>query len=251
MDEMNLTPGTSDGHHARMGAHLARTIEIGKGTVPVSPEPLVCKPKAVEPWRVFKIMSEFVEGFELLSKYALAATIFGSTRTDAKDPYYSAAYELASRLAKKSFAIITGGSGGIMEAANKGAHDAGGASVGLNIILPHEQGTNGYLTDSGTFHHFFVRKTMLAFASEVYIFFPGGFGTLDEFFEIVTLVQTKKIQKIPILVYGKAYWEPLITLMRDGLLKKYSYIDGEDLNLFTLVDSVDEAYDFVVKNVKC
>lgn len=234
-----------------MGAHLTHMVEAGKENVPVVPDPLVCKPRELEPWRVFKIMSEFVEGFDLLKKYGTAVTFFGSTRTTFEGHFYEAATDLAARLAKRGFAVITGGAAGIMEAANKGAHQAGGASVGLNIRLGEPQQENGYLTESLTFDHFFARKTMLSFASEVYVFFPGGFGTLDEFFEMVTLVQTKKIRKIPIVVYGREYWEPLIAFMKTKLLGEHGAINAEDLEIFTLVDSVDEAYDYITKNVQC
>ncbi|MEK9176849.1 MAG: TIGR00730 family Rossman fold protein, partial [Patescibacteria group bacterium] len=159
----------------------------------------------VESWRIFKIMAEFVDGFNLLRKYRLAATFFGSARTHLDERYYEDATVLAGRLSKAGFTIVTGGAAGIMEAASKGAYDAGGKSVGLNIELAAEQGVNQYLTDTFTFNYFFTRKVMLAFASEVYIFFPGGFGTLDEFLEIITLVQTRKIKRIPIILYGTSY----------------------------------------------
>lgn len=234
-----------------MGNKLAEVIQQGKSTVPDVHPPLVCKPKAIEPWRVFKIMSEFVEGFEMLGKYALAATFFGSNRQSFEDHFYKAATDLAGKLAKRGFAIITGGSSGIMEAANKGAYDAGGASVGLNIRLPLEQASNKYVTDSLFFNHFFVRKTMLAFASEVYIFFPGGFGTLDEFFEIITLVQTGKIKRVPVICYGREYWEPLDTFIKMKLLDEHKAIDPTDREIYKIVDTVDEAYDYIVANVTC
>jgi uncharacterized protein (TIGR00730 family) len=230
---------------------LTRKIEEGKHEVPAEPAPLVCKPNQLESWRVFKIMSEFVEGFDLLSKYGLAATFFGTTRATFEDHFYKEATELAGRLAKAKYAIITGGSAGIMQAANKGAHDAGGASVGLNIRLESNQGENAYLTDYMMFDHFFVRKVMLTFASEVYIYFPGGFGTLDEFFEIVTLVQTKKIKRIPIVLFGKEYWEPLTKFFETKMYKEHCAIDESDMELYKVVDSVDEAYDYIIKNVRC
>lgn len=234
-----------------MAQKLTRAIEEGKHTVPEAPAPLVCKPNRLESWRLFKIMAEFTDGFELLGKYGLAASIFGSARMTFEHHFYAEATELAERLAKAGFAIITGGAAGIMEAGNKGAHDAGGASVGLNVRLSEKQGTNKYLTDSITFEHFFVRKVMLTFASEVYIYFPGGFGTLDEFFEIVTLIQTHKIKKVPIVIYGKEYWTPLIEFFRTKLLAEHKAIDPEDLEIFHLVDSVDEAFEYITKNVKC
>lgn len=237
-------------HHEVMGQVLANAIQKGKQEVPAAPDPLVVKPRELESWRVFKIMSEFVEGFEILRKYGLAASFFGSARRSFADRFYDEATDLAGRLAKAGFAVITGGSAGIMEAANKGAYEAGGASIGLNIRLEDSQGLNKYLTDSLTFDHFFVRKVMLTFASEVYIYFPGGFGTLDEFTEIVTLVQTRKIRKIPIVLYGKEYWEPFTKLFQERLCELYGAVDKADLDLYHVVDSVDEAYEYIVKTAK-
>jgi uncharacterized protein (TIGR00730 family) len=237
--------------HQQMGTVLTRAIEEGKTDVPENPEPLVCKPQQIESWRVFKIMSEFVEGFEVLRKYGLAATFFGTARQTFEQRFYDDAEALAGKLAKKGFAVFTGGNAGIMQAANKGAFEAGGASVGLNIHLNENPSLNKYLTDSVTFDHFFVRKVMLAFASEVYIYFPGGFGTLDEFTEILTLVQTKKIRKVPIVLYGKEYWNPLIEFFCNKLFKEHNAIDEGDLDLFHVVDSVDEAFEYIQANVKC
>lgn len=238
-------------HHEVMGQILTKTIQEGKQEVPLVPDPLVCKPAQLESWRVFKIMSEFVEGFEIIRKYGLAASFFGTSRASFEDHFYKAATELAGRLAKQGFAVITGGSGGIMEAASKGAYEAGGASVGLNIRLEENQGHNAYLTDAFNFDHFFVRKVMLSFASEVYIFFPGGYGTMDEFFELITLVQTRKIRKIPIVIYGREYWEPLMAFFQTKLLDEHGAINPEDMDLYKLVDSVDEAYDYIIKNARC
>lgn len=219
--------------------------------VPEVVEPMVCKPVEIEPWRVFKIMSEFADGFETLQKYGLAATFFGSARCSMGDHIYDAAEELAGKLALRGFTIITGGSHGIMEAANKGAYEAGGQSVGMNIELPNEQTANPYLTDYVDFDHFFSRKVMLAFAAEVYVYFPGGFGTMDELFEILTLVQTKKIKQIPIVLYGKDYWQPILDLFKDHFVEKYKTISPEDMDLYYLVDDVDEAYEYIVENAKC
>lgn len=232
-------------HHA-MGTVLTSAIEEGKHQVPIQPDPLVSRPNQLESWRIFKIMSEFVEGFDLIRKYSLAASFFGSARETFDSSVYQAATDLAGRLAKAGFAVITGGSSGIMQAANKGAFEAGGASIGLNIRLADNQMTNEYVTDQMMFDHFFVRKVMLTFASEVYIYFPGGFGTLDEFTEILTLVQTKKIRPIPIVLYGKEYWTPLVEFFNQHLLNQYHAISPEDMNLFRVVDSVDEAYEYIV-----
>jgi uncharacterized protein (TIGR00730 family) len=238
-------------HHQAMGAVLAEAVQKGKESVPAEPPPLVCKPQQLESWRVFKIMAEFVDGFDLIRRYGLAASVFGSVRQTFEGHFYEECTALTERLAKSGYAIITGGSAGIMEAANKGAYDAGGTSVGLNIRLEDNQGLNKYVTDSITFDHFFVRKVMLAFSSDVYIYFPGGFGTLDEFTEILTLVQTKNIRKIPIVLYGKEYWDPLVEFFRTKLLGEHQAIDPTDMDLFKVVDSVDEAYDYIVKNVTC
>ncbi len=243
-------PSQGKNHHA-MAEHLTRKIEEGRATLPEVMAPLVCKPRTLEPWRVFKIMSEFVEGFEVIQKYALAATFFGSTRASFDSSIYQAATELAGRLAKQGFAIITGGSSGVMEAANKGAFEAGGASVGLNIRLDVNQPTNRYVTEQVTFEHFFVRKVMLTYASEVYVYFPGGFGTMDEFFEIVTLVQAGKIKAVPVICYGKEYWEPIIAQFRERFFEKYHSIDEADIDIFKLVDTVDEAFEYITKNVTC
>lgn len=204
---------------------------------------------SIQSWRVFRIMSEFVGGFELLRKYGTAATFFGSARYDEDHPVYQASKELAGLLAQSGFAVITGGGGGVMSAANNGAFEAGGESVGLNITLPTEQKPNAYLTDVMEFHFFFSRKVMLAFAAEVYVFFPGGYGTLDEFFEIITLIQTEKISKVPIVLYDSQYWNPLIRFLKHTVLDEYAGISPEDMNLFVVVDTVEEAYQYITKNV--
>jgi len=240
---------SKDVRNREMGNVLTRAIEEGKSDVPANPAPLVCKPQQLESWRVFKIMAEFVDGFDLLKKYGLTATFFGSVRTQPDDRYYQEAVALAGQLAKAGYAIVTGGSAGIMEAGNRGAHDAGGSSVGLNIRLEDNQANNAYLTDSFTFDHFFVRKVMLAFASEVYVYFPGGFGTLDEFTEILTLVQTKKIKPVPIVLYGKDFWDPIVDLFKSHLLGTFATISEEDLELFQVVDSIDEAMAYIKKTV--
>ncbi|MCA9361101.1 TIGR00730 family Rossman fold protein [Candidatus Kaiserbacteria bacterium] len=206
---------------------------------------------AIQSWRIFRIMSEFVQGFEILRKHGLAATVFGSARTNPADPYYKAAEELSSRLAKKGFTIMTGGGPGIMEAANVGGFKVGGKSIGFNIQLPFEQKLNPYTTESLNFDFFFSRKVMLSLASEVYIYFPGGFGTMDELFEIVTLIQTKKIEPIPVVLYGKDFWEPMLAFAEKVMLKKYKTISPEDLEIFHLVDTVDDAYKYILKNVNC
>lgn len=230
---------------------LAKAVHEGNRTMPSERPPLVCKPAKIESWRVFKIMSEFVEGFDVIRRYGLAVTFFGSSRATFEDEVYKHASELAGKLAKQGFAIITGGSAGVMQAANKGAFEAGGASVGLNINLPDTQAYNPYLTDRFGFDHFFVRKVMLTYASEVYVYFPGGFGTLDEFFEIVTLVQTKKVRSVPIILFGKKFWEPLLTFIEKTLYEEHNAINAEDTKLYTVVDTVDEAYEYIITHVTC
>ncbi|MFH1178662.1 MAG: TIGR00730 family Rossman fold protein [bacterium] len=230
---------------------LAKAVNEGQRTMPEDRPMLVCKPKKIESWRVFKIMSEFIEGFDVIRRYGLAVSFFGSARTSFEDDVYKNAEELAKRLAKHGFAVITGGSSGVMQAANKGAFEVGGVSVGLNINLPDTQKYNPYLTERFGFDHFFVRKVMLTYASEVYIYFPGGLGTLNEFFEIVTLVQTKKIRKVPLVLFGREYWTPLLSFIEKILYEKYSAIDKNDMSLYTLVDSVDEAYDYIIANASC
>src|SRR3989344_9036769 len=202
-------------------------------------------------WRIFKIMSEFVSGFEFLRKYGKTATFFGSSKCALDDAIYKDATRLAGMLVEDGFDIITGGGPGIMEAANKGAFEAGGKSAGLNIELPGGQVLNTYVNDTLSFHYFFTRKVILSFASEVYVFFPGGFGTLDEFFEIVTLVKTKKIRKVPIILFGKNYWQPLLDFFKNTLYKGHLSIDESDMELYKLVDSVDEAFDYITTNITC
>jgi len=240
-------------HISETAERLAKVVHEGRNTMP-EPENrplLVCKPRKIESWRIFKIMAEFIEGFDIIRRHGLAVSFFGSTRTLPGDDSYKHAEELATRLAKKGFAVITGGSVGIMQAANKGAFEVGGVSVGLNINLQDAQTYNAYLTEKFSFDHFFVRKVMLTYASEAYVYFPGGFGTLDEFFEIVTLVQTKKIRAVPIILYDKDYWGPLLKFIEKTIYNEHAAIDEEDMRLYTVVDSVDAAYEVITKNVAC
>lgn len=202
------------------------------------------------PWRIFKIMSEFVSGFEFLRQYKKAVSIFGSARCGFQSSIYLEACRLSYRLAKDGFAIITGGGPGIMEAANKGACDAGGKSVGINIKLKYEQRANKYVMESEAFKYFFVRKTMLSFASKIYIFFPGGYGTLDELFEMLTLVQTEKIPRIPIILVDKRYWMPLLLWIEEYLYKKSQAVDKKDLQIYYLADNADGAYRLIKKLIK-
>src|SRR5688572_14332832 len=196
--------------------------------------PLHTQIDARESWRIFRIMAEFVEGFEVMAPVGRAVSVYGSARTKPHDPMYKAAEETARRLVKAGFAVITGGGPGIMEAANKGAFEAGGTSVGLNITLPQEQEANKYQTIALDFHYFYARKVMfLKYASAV-VCFPGGYGTLDEFFETLTLIQTLKVEPFPIIVYGRRYWSGLEGWIREQLIPKY--IDPEDIDIFRTVD---------------
>lgn len=204
--------------------------------------------KADPTWRIFRIMSEFVDGFQFLANQKKEVSIFGSARAKEEDKYYRQARKLGQMLAKKGYTMITGGGPGIMEAANRGAYEAGGESVGLNIQLPREQQINKYVKRSMEFHHFFVRKIMLTVASQAYVFFPGGFGTLDELFEIIELIQTKKSPKIPVILVDREYWKPLLDWIEKTLYKKHKMIAREDLKIVKLVDNINQAYKQVLKS---
>ncbi len=194
-------------------------------------------------WRIFRIMAEFVDGFDFIAKFERSVTFFGSARATPQDTYYDAARSLATRLGGDGWSTITGGGPGIMEAANEGAKAAGADSVGLNIQLPTEQRINPYVTRSIGLEHFYTRKVMLSFAANAYVFFPGGFGTLDEVFEMLTLIQTKKItDQIPVVLFGTDYWSGLVTWLTETVLKRYKAIDEADLTLWTLTDDVEEAF---------
>jgi uncharacterized protein (TIGR00730 family) len=193
-----------------------------------------------DPWRVFRIMGEFVEGFDTLAKVGPAVAVFGSARVPPGDPQYVAAEETGRRLAQAGFAVITGGGPGLMEAANKGAHDAGGTSIGCNIELPFEQGTNAYVQMAVNFRYFFVRKTMFVKYSEAFVIFPGGFGTMDELFEALTLIQTGKIRNFPVILFGTHYWGGMIDWIRDVMLAE-GKISPNDVSLLYLTDSPEDA----------
>ncbi len=199
-----------------------------------------------DPWRVFRIMAEFVESFETLSQVGPAVTVFGSARTKPSNKEYKATVRLSKALAQHNFAVITGGGPGIMEAANKGAAEGGGLSVGLNIKLPHEQEGNPYANLPIDFHYFFSRKVCLAKYSSAFIYMPGGFGTMDEFFEILTLVQTRQIPRFPLILDGKNYWRGLFRWI-NSTLKKGRYISPKDTDLVTLTDDTDEAVEVIAE----
>ena len=193
-------------------------------------------------WRMFKIMAEFVEGFETMNKIGPCVSIFGSARTQPEDPYFGLSVDIAKALVDSGYGVITGGGPGIMEAGNKGAREAKGASVGLNIDLPFEQEYNPYIDADKliNFNYFFVRKVMFVKYSQGFVCMPGGFGTLDELFESLTLIQTKKIKQRPVLLVGSEYWNGMVDWINEVMLGQNANISSDDMNLFKVVDTVDE-----------
>jgi uncharacterized protein (TIGR00730 family) len=198
-------------------------------------------------WRTLRIMGEFVEGFDALADVGPAVSIFGSARVGRRNRYYGAARRLAAALVKEGFAIITGGGPGIMEAANRGAKEAGGLSIGANIELPFEQGLNEYVDLGMEFRYFFVRKVMFVKYAEGFVIFPGGFGTLDELFEALTLIQTGKVQHFPVVLYGTDYWDGMMEWIRNKPLYEEK-ISPEDLELVTVTSDIDEACEAIAKH---
>lgn len=190
--------------------------------------------------RVDRIEKEFRAGFEMVNKYNHTVTVFGSARVLEDNPFYLQARETGGMLANEGFTVITGGGGGIMEAANRGAYEAGGHSVGFNIKLPNEQQLNSYLTESMPFRYFFARKVMLAYAASALICFPGGFGTLDETFEVITLIQTGKMPKVPVILVGVEFWTPLHTFIKGSMLEGLALISHGDEKLYTITDDLNE-----------
>jgi hypothetical protein len=205
-------------------------------------------PDDKDSWRIFRIMAEFVEGFEVMAPVGRAVSIFGSARTRPADPFYHAAETTAGLLANEGFGVITGGGPGIMEAGNKGAFEAGGTSIGLNISLPQEQEGNKYQTISLDFHYFYARKVMFVKYASAFVCFPGGFGTLDEFFETLTLVQTLKIEAFPIILFGSKFWTGLKDWMAEQLMP--SFIDPEDIDIFKIVDEPKDVVKLVKQGIK-
>jgi uncharacterized protein (TIGR00730 family) len=203
--------------------------------------------KTNDSWAIFKIMSEFVEGYERMAKIGPCISIFGSARTKPENEYYQLGIEVAERLARAGYGIITGGGPGIMEAANKGAQEGKGKSVGLNIDLPFEQNHNPYIDQEHNleFDYFFVRKVIFVKYSQGFVILPGGLGTLDELFEALTLIQTKKINKRPVVLIGHAYWDGLISWIKSSMLEQEANISPEDLDLFRVVDTADEAVKYI------
>lgn len=194
------------------------------------------------------INHEFSDGFEFLKKYPKSVTIFGSSMIKPDADTYKNAVALAGRVVTDlKYAVITGGGPGIMEAANKGAYDAGGISLGMNVSLPHERSTNAYATQAIKFSYFFSRKTMMMFAAEAYVFFPGGFGTFDELFNVLTLVQTGKIPKVPVILFDSKYWNPFREFLFKHMYKDYGAIDERDFGLFEITDSIDRSIEIIAK----
>ncbi len=194
--------------------------------------------KKEEAWRLFRIIGDFVDGFDVMPQYIPAVTIFGSARVKEGNKYYEAARQLAYKLAKEGFSIVTGGGPGIMEAGNRGAREAGGNSIGLNIDLPTEQVPNKYANVLLNFKYFFSRKVMLVKYATAYILFPGGYGTLDELTEVLVLIQTKKLKPFPVILYGSEYWNGLVEWMRENLLEN-NFINPEDFEIFEIIDDLD------------
>lgn len=220
----------------RSGSAIMRGEQIPEQTA----DSELLQSRSRDPWRVMRIQSEFVEGFGALMELGNAVSIFGSARTKPDTIEYELAEELGELLVNRGYAVITGGGPGVMEAANKGAHRAGGISVGLGIELPFEQGINKWVDLGINFRYFFVRKVMFVRYSRAFVVLPGGFGTLDELFEALTLVQTEKIETFPIVLVGKKFWEPLVQWLTDSLLAG-GYISPENMGLFKLVDTASEA----------
>src|SRR5262245_35573287 len=240
--EAGLVPNPSLNQKKQPGQKTEDELLLQR-VLPARPVPRV--PEQAEftrqdPWRVLRIMGEYVHGFDALAEVGAAISVFGSARTPPDDPMYGAARDLGRRLAEAGFAVITGGGPGIMEAANRGAHDAGGLSIGCNIELPHEQSLNPYVGLSINFRYFFCRKTMFVKYAEGFVLFPGGFGTLDELFEALTLIQTGKVQHFPVVLFGSAYWKGLLDWMRERVLGE-GKVDPADLELLTVTDSPEEA----------
>jgi uncharacterized protein (TIGR00730 family) len=249
-DRTDTTGGTPAEHIPNVSLNRApRTGRLTEDELllqrPKRPRPVPRVPEQAaftreDPWRVLRIMGEYVHGFDALAEVGAGIAVFGSARTPATDPMYEAARDLGRRLAQAGFAVITGGGPGIMEAANRGAREAGGLSIGCNIELPREQAVNPYVDVSIDFRYFFCRKTMFVKYSEGFVLFPGGFGTLDELFEALTLIQTRKVMRFPVLLFGSSYWRGLLDWVRDQVLAG-GKIDAEDLRLLIVTDSTEEA----------
>jgi uncharacterized protein (TIGR00730 family) len=245
MDEM--TPGARRAGRLMVTPKAAELLD-GDPSATEDERLLERRPSAAftetDPWRALRILSEFVEGFDAMAKVGPAITVFGSARTGPDDPVYELARSIGRRLADAGYAVITGGGPGTMEAANRGCREAGGLSVGCNIELPHEQGMNPYVDLGVEFRYFFARKVMFVKYADGFVILPGGFGTLDELFEALTLIQTGKVRHFPIVLVGRAYWAGLIDWIRGTLLANGAITDG-DIDLFSLTDDPDEVVDII------
>jgi len=242
--EDNLTNGAVPVATPPAPAAGAGNMNMPESKLPVYKEPEDFRQSLH--WRVFRIIAEFIDGWQFLADFKKTVTFFGSARFQPGDKWYEEARKLGSMMAKEGFGIVTGGGPGIMQAGNQGAQEAGGDSIGLNIKLPAEQRINPYVKQSSAFHYFFVRKLMLSYAARAYVFFPGGLGTLDEAFEILTLIQTRKISdKIPVVLVGKEFWSPIHAWISEQMFNKLKTIDEADMNLYSIVDSAEEAFTIV------
>jgi uncharacterized protein (TIGR00730 family) len=233
---------------AKGGDRLAHWLCMPNHTcVPVTPEETRSFTESAN-WKIFRIMAEFIEGFEFLSKLKNEVTIFGSARAMPGTPHYEAARKLGALLGKKGYSVITGGGPGIMEAANRGATEAGGVSVGLNIELATEQRINPYVNKAMGFHYFFTRKVMLSASAQAYVFFPGGFGTIDEMSEMLTLIQTAKIPRhVPFILFGSAFWKPFMAWAKQAICEEHRYIEPEELDIIQIVDTPEEVMKLIAK----
>jgi uncharacterized protein (TIGR00730 family) len=230
-----------------MANHKKQDLNVPASKLPVFTEPEDFRSSMH--WRIFRIIAEFIEGFQFIANYRKSVTVFGSARFREGSTWYSEARAFGELISKEGFAVVTGGGPGIMEAANRGAFETNGKSVGINIQLPAEQRINPYVNESRGFHYFFTRKLMLSYSAQAYVYFPGGFGTLDEMFEIVTLIQTKKIAThIPVVLIGKEFWGPIVNWIERDLCEKFKTIDHEDKKIFTVVDTAEEAVEVIKKS---
>ena len=203
--------------------------------------------KKEDAWRIFRIIGDFVDGFDVLPEFIPAVTFYGSARVKEGDKYYEAARELAKKLVQHKFSIITGGGPGIMEAGNRGAKEGGGRSVGLNIELPFEQVPNPYATVTLSFNYFFARKVMFNKYATAYVLFPGGYGTLDELTETLVLIQTRKVRRFPVIMYGSEYWNGLVNWLKNTVYEQNHFISPEDLELFEVCDDLDEIVEKILR----
>jgi len=223
-------------------------INLPESDIPMQPLTITQLEKAADK-RISRIDAELKKGFDFIRHHPKTITFFGSARFDENNEYYKKARRIAKRVSQEGYAVVTGGGPGIMEAANRGATEGDGNdfSLGICIELPNEQVTNPYVTNHRDFRYFFTRKVILSFSAEAYVYFPGGFGTLDEFFEIVTLIQTRKIEKIPMILVGERFWEPLKHVLERVLLREHGTINEDDLDLFTITDDEEEIME-IIKN---